>query len=1312
IHGELDKFQDNLRQARLIDNENDWIGGKAILVQVGDTIDRGSKSRETYEFLADLQKQARLAGGEVVRLLGNHELMVLQGYYQFTNFDQPEKLAGQIRRDILSGDVKAAFVFGDRIFTHGDFEFSTIQRRLVEEIAGEKSISPNAVTLSELAEKMNQFLIAAVKIGDFSHEIFGANGIFWSRNNYKYFKNLPGSRLSWAAKQIVGHTPGGKVRYTDSLGLINVDAGLCGNLGGNQAFLEIDDNKIKIIAKDFNGDWSEKELGDFIEGSSVFVASQHQKSRSSSLSLPKVSLSAGSFLAAGAFANFFTINVFWIIGILFISIVVHEFAHAWVAYLYGDTTAKDQGRLTLNPLVHIDLIGTIIIPLATYYLFGFIIGWAKPVPINYQLLKKKHGLFATAFAGPLSNLLLASALALVFNLGGFTAAGLGSIILMSIFINLILAVLNLLPIWPLDGSHMIEASLKSPRAIRIFENYSRFGLLILVAFLVLGGVSLIVIPLAKAFYLLLGLPWLWPALSVKRTAAAANQRKAGVLSVYSSVWKAAVHLGLIIVVANFTYQQFLAYFGTQLAAVYVFGPSFLVMAGIFLLWRDYQAWKQKRPLELFYIYAPKGVPLSRYLAVQRVLLEPFRAKEDKTAGGFSDIRMISVFSRIITHPLTTIAFVAVGALIAATGVEFTIASTLIGALSGLFAPYLLNILWNFFWSYIVKNDYRQRLLRDYTDYKAAKGQWSAEQIKVFSQIETAEKQIEASGILSGFWQRALAGYLRISSVFPALFGALEFALIRVQIFFWGAILAQAITPIILPNLADKPLLALFNLGHWQDFVIKWHLPYTFGGLLTIGLIVMLLKLFSLRLVYFRNQLQKILAKSKPGALDAREIFANFDKFTDSQKLQLKKLLKQRLINPSGRPELTVLLAKKLGVKRRLFSIIGYSSYYLIPSLIALVMILSAPLAGLLYPLYYVSIRLKPDFSQSHPYLAIWALKGKEFWVSFWHLLIIRVEIGAVLGSGQFLEEHPYLKDVGGRQLSHIADRLEGPTGAISWGSHIFGLIDPQASLTQGVHDLLTDSDEVNIADRIREDKLASELNAISNPDNFAQGLEKLSETSSIYWAGLDTAAKERVLSGLDAAQRQAVEDTIKRTLSLSLSDYDVDAIVQAAAYRRIPLDSLYIMRQLTGEVILEQPTYLDGFNTELDPLFIPWIEKYALKPTEIQKESIRDASKKLEDFINSHGGKFDKIEVVAFPHDRLGANYKLRPGFELGNLEKVFVSEKAEEINEKLLLRQGLKTNTAGFGVRRLDKGMNEYIVETLAPEQKVEVHPVRPEAI
>ncbi|MFH1362684.1 MAG: metallophosphoesterase, partial [Candidatus Omnitrophota bacterium] len=317
IHGELDKFQDNLRQARLIDNENDWIGGKAILVQVGDTIDRGSKSRETYEFLADLQKQARLAGGEVVRLLGNHELMVLQGYYQFTNFDQPEKLAGQIRRDILSGDVKAAFVFGDRIFTHGDFEFSTIQRRLVEEIAGEKSISPNAVTLSELAEKMNQFLIAAVKIGDFSHEIFGANGIFWSRNNYKYFKNLPGSRLSWAAKQIVGHTPGGKVRYTDSLGLINVDAGLCGNLGGNQAFLEIDDNKIKIIAKDFNGDWSEKELGDFIEGSSVFVASQHQKSRSSSLSLPKVSLSAGSFLAAGAFANFFTINVFWIIGILF-----------------------------------------------------------------------------------------------------------------------------------------------------------------------------------------------------------------------------------------------------------------------------------------------------------------------------------------------------------------------------------------------------------------------------------------------------------------------------------------------------------------------------------------------------------------------------------------------------------------------------------------------------------------------------------------------------------------------------------------------------------------------------------------------------------------------------------------------------------------------------------------------------------------------------------------------------------------------------------------------------------------------------------
>ena len=196
----------------------------------------------------------------------------------------------------------------------------------------------------------------------------------------------------------------------------------------------------------------------------------------------------------------------FILPIFLVSLTIHEYAHGWMAYRYGDDTAKRMGRLTLNPLAHISLIGTIILPLIVYF------GWAKPVPVNFAVLTKKQ-IFKVAAAGPLSNILLASVLAAAFHLFGLDAMSLlGNFILWAIFFNLILAVFNLLPIPPLDGSKMVYARLKSPEAINAYNKFARYGMFVLVGFLLLGGFRLI-LPVVGLLYALLGLPL--PALTIK-----------------------------------------------------------------------------------------------------------------------------------------------------------------------------------------------------------------------------------------------------------------------------------------------------------------------------------------------------------------------------------------------------------------------------------------------------------------------------------------------------------------------------------------------------------------------------------------------------------------------------------------------------------------------------------------------------------------------------------------------------------------------------------------------------------------------------
>ncbi|RIZ67800.1 MAG: site-2 protease family protein [Methylococcales bacterium] len=182
--------------------------------------------------------------------------------------------------------------------------------------------------------------------------------------------------------------------------------------------------------------------------------------------------------------------VIWVLPVVF-AITVHEVAHGWVAKKYGDNTASILGRLTLNPIKHIDLLGTIILPgLLLLSGTGFIFGWAKPVPVDTRNFKRPlQDMAVVALAGPVSNLLMAVAWALVARLGVIIGAGFESIShpliysgVAGISINLVLALINLLPIPPLDGSRILTGVLPSYWAWQ-YNRLERYGFLILMALL-------------------------------------------------------------------------------------------------------------------------------------------------------------------------------------------------------------------------------------------------------------------------------------------------------------------------------------------------------------------------------------------------------------------------------------------------------------------------------------------------------------------------------------------------------------------------------------------------------------------------------------------------------------------------------------------------------------------------------------------------------------------------------------------------------------------------------------------------------------
>ncbi|HNQ35733.1 MAG TPA: site-2 protease family protein [bacterium] len=177
-----------------------------------------------------------------------------------------------------------------------------------------------------------------------------------------------------------------------------------------------------------------------------------------------------------------------LITILFFSVIIHEVSHGLAALRNGDDTARVMGRLTLNPLPHIDPFGSLIFPILLVLMRSpVMIGWAKPVPINpFRFRDFQRGMLEVGASGPVSNLVLGTLFALAFRLSGQTAGnGFGLLLLYGVFINYLLALFNLIPVPPLDGSRILGTLLPF-RMEAAYYRLERYGMLIVFALVAFG----------------------------------------------------------------------------------------------------------------------------------------------------------------------------------------------------------------------------------------------------------------------------------------------------------------------------------------------------------------------------------------------------------------------------------------------------------------------------------------------------------------------------------------------------------------------------------------------------------------------------------------------------------------------------------------------------------------------------------------------------------------------------------------------------------------------------------------------------------
>ncbi len=180
------------------------------------------------------------------------------------------------------------------------------------------------------------------------------------------------------------------------------------------------------------------------------------------------------------------IAIFQIVVLIF-SVVIHEYMHGWMADHLGDNTARAAGRLTLNPLAHLEWFGSLLVP-GLMLLSGmpFIFGWAKPVPYNpYNLSDRRWGGARVALAGPLANFVVALFFALVWRFMPFISLTFSGLIVLIVYINLILMVFNLLPIPPLDGSKILAPFLSTELRMK-YLSLERFGFIFVILFAWLG----------------------------------------------------------------------------------------------------------------------------------------------------------------------------------------------------------------------------------------------------------------------------------------------------------------------------------------------------------------------------------------------------------------------------------------------------------------------------------------------------------------------------------------------------------------------------------------------------------------------------------------------------------------------------------------------------------------------------------------------------------------------------------------------------------------------------------------------------------